>query len=71
MGCDIARAPELVYAEGLDLEAAAVGIGLSCQLCDRAECRSRAVSLRDGGAADRGQPSAQSSRTGSTQLGSQ
>jgi len=42
MGCDITRAPELVYAEGLDLEAAAVGIGLSCRLCDRAECRSRA-----------------------------
>ncbi|CAH0294672.1 short-chain fatty acyl-CoA regulator family protein [Roseomonas sp. CECT 9278] len=42
MGCDIARATELVYADGLDLEAAAVGIGLSCRLCDRAECRSRA-----------------------------
>ena len=42
MGCDITRAPELVYAEGLDLEAAAVGIGLSCRLCDRADCRSRA-----------------------------
>lgn len=42
MGCDISRAPELVYAEGIDLEAAAVGIGLSCRLCDRADCRSRA-----------------------------
>lgn len=42
MGCDAARAPELVYAEGIDLEAAAVGIGLSCRLCDRADCRSRA-----------------------------
>jgi predicted transcriptional regulator/transcriptional regulator with XRE-family HTH domain len=42
MGCDITRAAELVYAEGLDLEAAAVGIGLSCRLCDRADCRSRA-----------------------------
>ncbi len=42
MGCDITRAPELVYAEGIDLEAAAVGIGLSCRLCDRADCRSRA-----------------------------
>ncbi len=42
MGCDISRAPELVYADGLDLEAAAVGIGLSCRLCDRVECRSRA-----------------------------
>lgn len=42
LGCDIARAPELVYADGLDLDAAAVGIGLSCRLCDRADCRSRA-----------------------------
>ncbi len=42
MGCDITRAPELVYADGLDLEAAAVGIGLSCRLCDRGDCRSRA-----------------------------
>ena len=42
MGCDIARAPDLVYADGLDLETAAVGIGLSCRLCDRADCRSRA-----------------------------
>lgn len=42
MGCDITRAPELVYADGLDLDAAAVGIGLSCRLCDRADCRSRA-----------------------------
>ena len=43
MGCDIARAPEVIYADGLDLERAAVGIGLSCRLCDRQECRSRAV----------------------------
>lgn len=42
IGCDIARAPELVYADGLDLERAAVGIGLSCRLCDRPDCRSRA-----------------------------
>ncbi|MES2711624.1 MAG: short-chain fatty acyl-CoA regulator family protein [Pseudomonadota bacterium] len=42
MGCDIARAPELVYADGLDLEAARVGIGLSCRLCAREDCRSRA-----------------------------
>ncbi len=42
IGCDIARAPELVYADGLDLDHARVGIGLSCRLCDRANCRSRA-----------------------------
>ncbi|HEX7389394.1 MAG TPA: short-chain fatty acyl-CoA regulator family protein, partial [Acidiphilium sp.] len=42
MGCDIARAAEIVYADGLDIERAAVGIGLSCRLCERQDCRSRA-----------------------------
>ncbi len=42
MGCDISRAGEVIYADGLDLERAAVGIGLSCRLCDRVDCRSRA-----------------------------
>jgi predicted transcriptional regulator/transcriptional regulator with XRE-family HTH domain len=42
IGCDISHAGELVYADGLDLERAAVGIGLSCRLCDRPDCRSRA-----------------------------
>lgn len=42
MGCDVARAAEVVYATGLDLETAMVGIGLSCRLCDRLDCRSRA-----------------------------
>ncbi len=41
MGCDISRAPELVYADGLTWRVP-VGIGLSCRLCDRVECRSRA-----------------------------
>ena len=42
MGCDIAHAAGMVYADGLDLERAVVGIGLSCRLCDRPDCRSRA-----------------------------
>jgi predicted transcriptional regulator/transcriptional regulator with XRE-family HTH domain len=42
MGCDLSRAPEVIYGDGLDLERAMVGIGLSCRLCDRADCRSRA-----------------------------
>jgi predicted transcriptional regulator/transcriptional regulator with XRE-family HTH domain len=42
MGCDIRHAGELVYGDGIDLETAAVGIGLSCRLCDRQDCRSRA-----------------------------
>ncbi len=41
LGCDIGRADEVVYSDGLDL-ARRVGIGLSCRLCERAECRSRA-----------------------------
>lgn len=42
MGCAIAYAAEAVYADGLDLERAKVGIGLSCRLCERPDCRSRA-----------------------------
>lgn len=42
MGCDITHAASLVYADGIDLAAAIVGIGLSCRLCDRPDCRSRA-----------------------------
>ncbi len=41
LGCDIDRAGEVVYSEGLDL-ARRVGIGLSCRLCERMDCRSRA-----------------------------
>jgi predicted transcriptional regulator/transcriptional regulator with XRE-family HTH domain len=42
MGCSLAHAGEIAYADGLDLERAKIGIGLSCRLCDRAGCRSRA-----------------------------
>jgi predicted transcriptional regulator/transcriptional regulator with XRE-family HTH domain len=42
MGCSVSHAAGLVYADGLDLERARVGIGLSCRLCDRPDCRSRA-----------------------------
>ena len=42
MGCDIGHASSLVYADRMDLTAAVVGIGLSCRLCDRQNCRSRA-----------------------------
>lgn len=42
MGCDAAHGPELVYADGLDMKHPPVGIGLSCRLCNRMECRSRA-----------------------------
>ena len=42
MGCGLAHAEAVAYADGLDLERAKVGIGLSCRLCDRPDCRSRA-----------------------------
>ena len=44
LGCDIARAAELVYADGLDLRRvdAATEIGIGCRLCERSDCRQRA-----------------------------
>jgi predicted transcriptional regulator/transcriptional regulator with XRE-family HTH domain len=42
MGCALTYAPDLVYADGIDLARARVGIGPSCRLCDRPDCRSRA-----------------------------
>ncbi|HYL48532.1 MAG TPA: short-chain fatty acyl-CoA regulator family protein [Stellaceae bacterium] len=44
LGCDIARAAEIVYADGLDLvrPEAATEIGVGCRLCERADCRQRA-----------------------------
>jgi predicted transcriptional regulator/transcriptional regulator with XRE-family HTH domain len=42
MGCGLAHAEDVAYADGIDVEHAKVGIGLSCRLCDRPDCRSRA-----------------------------
>lgn len=43
LGCDIAYAPRLVYADGIDLQRTRpVDIGLNCYLCERAHCASRA-----------------------------
>ena len=42
IGCDASHAPDMVYADGLDMSHPPVGIGLSCRLCTRADCRSRA-----------------------------
>jgi len=42
VGCPVGHAPDVVYSDGLDLHRARVGIGLSCRLCDRPDCRSRA-----------------------------
>ncbi len=44
IGCEVAAAPEMVYADGVDLEnhEAAVPVGVSCRLCDRMDCEQRA-----------------------------
>ncbi len=42
MGTEIGHASAIAYADGLDLQRSMVGIGLSCRLCDREGCRSRA-----------------------------
>jgi hypothetical protein len=42
MGCSVGHSEEIIYADGLDLDRAKVGIGLSCRLCNRSDCRSRA-----------------------------
>ncbi len=44
IGCEIAHAPALVYADGLDLSklTTATEIGLGCRMCERSDCRQRA-----------------------------
>ncbi|MBC7636746.1 MAG: DUF2083 domain-containing protein [Acetobacteraceae bacterium] len=42
MGCDVSHAGQMVYADAVEIERAVVGIGLSCRLCDRPDCQSRA-----------------------------
>jgi len=44
MGCEVAHARKLVYADGVDLESrqAVVPVGLTCRLCERMDCEQRA-----------------------------
>jgi predicted transcriptional regulator/DNA-binding XRE family transcriptional regulator len=42
LGCEIAYAADVVYADGIALERAATRIGVGCRLCDWLDCRSRA-----------------------------
>jgi predicted transcriptional regulator len=44
LGCEVAHARELVYADGVDLEnpMTIVPIGPGCRLCERLDCRQRA-----------------------------
>ncbi len=45
LGCEIAHAEELVYGDGLDLIGSAnlVPVGVTCRLCERADCAQRAA----------------------------
>jgi hypothetical protein len=44
IGCDLASARRLVYADGVDLDApdGGVPIGITCRLCERVDCQARA-----------------------------
>lgn len=44
LGCDVAHAGQIVYADGLDLSATetATPIGINCRLCPRLDCSQRA-----------------------------
>jgi predicted transcriptional regulator/transcriptional regulator with XRE-family HTH domain len=44
LGCDVAHAGEMVYADGLNLSSrdALVPVGPSCRLCERMDCEQRA-----------------------------
>ena len=45
IGCDLSYAEELVYSDGLKWEApeTAVPVGINCRLCERSDCRQRAM----------------------------
>ena len=47
LGCESSFASDLVYADGLDPEspAASVPVGITCSLCERADCQQRAAPL--------------------------
>ena len=43
LGCEIAHADRLVYADDLDVAGAFEPIGVSCRICERADCHQRSV----------------------------
>lgn len=42
LGCDMAYARDLVYADGVRLDQPPVPIGVTCRLCERTDCEQRA-----------------------------
>jgi predicted transcriptional regulator/transcriptional regulator with XRE-family HTH domain len=43
LGCEVRHAPELVYADDLDLTRGFEPIGISCRICERPDCHQRSV----------------------------
>ena len=43
LGCRVDQASALVYADGLDLKASGVPVGITCRMCERMDCEQRAV----------------------------
>lgn len=45
LGCEVAHASDLVYADGLDIASPSAfePIGISCRICDRSACHQRSV----------------------------
>ncbi|MDZ4136782.1 MAG: DUF2083 domain-containing protein, partial [Paracoccaceae bacterium] len=43
LGCEVAHAGALVYADGLDLRGRFEPIGISCRICERPNCHQRSV----------------------------
>lgn len=43
LGCEVAHAGRLVYADGMDLRGRFEPIGISCRICERAGCHQRSV----------------------------
>jgi predicted transcriptional regulator len=47
IGCRLEHARQLVYSEGVDLDAAPVPVGVACRLCSRTDCDQRAFPALD------------------------
>ncbi|MFN4159965.1 MAG: short-chain fatty acyl-CoA regulator family protein [Gemmobacter sp.] len=43
LGCEVAHAGRLVYADGMDLKGRFEPIGISCRICERSDCHQRSV----------------------------
>ncbi|HMO73467.1 MAG TPA: short-chain fatty acyl-CoA regulator family protein [Paracoccaceae bacterium] len=43
LGCEVAHAGRLVYADGMDLKGRFEPIGISCRICERTGCHQRSV----------------------------